>query len=53
MIELADQLREKYELELYAAYKQVNASPAADAKALSILEDLACLDWFRYHVAML
>ena len=50
---LADQLRSWYEMESFAAMKQVDLRSAADAKASKILQETTYHDGCRYQVGML
>ena len=50
---LADQVKIWYELESYAAFKQVDARSAADKRALSLLKKDTFHDGERYIVPML
>ena len=51
--QLADQLRSWYEIESFAAKKQVDPRSAADARASKILQDTTYHDGCRYQVGML
>ena len=51
--QLADQLRSWYEMESFAAKKQVDPRSAADARASKILQDTTYQDGCRYQVGML
>ena len=51
--QLADQLRSWYEMESFAAKKQVDPRSAADARASKILQDTTYHDGCRYQVGML
>ena len=51
--QLADQLRSWYEMESFAAKKQVDPRSAADARASKILQDTTYHDGYRYQVGML
>ena len=50
---LADQLRSWYELESFAARKQVDLRTASDARASKILQETTYHDGCRYQVGML
>ena len=50
---LADQLRSWYEMESFAAMKQVDPRSAADARASKILQETTYHDGCRYQVGML
>ena len=50
---IAEQLRSWYDMESYGAYKQVDSRPAADARAMKILEETTFNDGCRYEVGML
>ena len=50
---LADQLRSWYELESFAAMKQVDPRSASDARASKILQETTYHDGCRYQVGML
>ena len=50
---LSEQLRSWYDIESYAAYKQVDSRSAADARALKILDETTYHDGCRYQVGML
>ena len=51
--QLVDQLRNWYEMVSFAAKRQVDTRPAADARASKILEDTTYHDGCRYQVGML